>query len=65
MTQYTLRITDHNDNVVLEIGYEYYSRVKETAELLARGTTQDHSMAITIFCNATKREIWSTATLIA
>jgi hypothetical protein len=62
--RYTLRITDHNYNVVLELHYDYYSTVRETAAQMVRGATQDRSMDILIINNETQREIWSDATRV-
>jgi hypothetical protein len=49
---------------VLELHYDYYSTVRETAAQMVRGATQDRSMDIIITDNETKREIWSDATIV-
>ena len=60
--RYTLIVTDHNDNQVLQLHYELYATVRETAAQMLRGATSDRAMDISIIDNETHREVWSDAT---
>jgi hypothetical protein len=62
MLQYTLTMTDHNDKVVLSLQYDYYAQVRETADLLRKGSTAERTLDINIIHNTSGKLVWSDTT---
>lgn len=59
---YTLTVTDHNDNVVMQLQYNVWSLAREAGELIARGTTKDYTYDVTITQTGLQKVLWSDCT---
>ncbi len=59
MRHYTLTIKNAEGKTVVELGYDYYSQVKEAANLLIAATNEHRPLVVQVYDNETKQIIVS------